>query len=74
MFRNQSNQKATQNKKFKTICRPLLQKVAVVLYFVRNLNSFLNLVEQSVIFLQEYNFWFKVVSEFLENLILGEGD
>lgn len=74
MFRNQSNQKATQNKKFKTICRLLLQKVAVVLYFVRNLNSFLNLVEQSVIFLQEYNFWFKVVSEFLENLILGEGD
>ena len=44
MFRNQSNQKATQNKKFKTICRPLLQKVAVVLYFVGNLNSFLNFV------------------------------
>ena len=40
MFRNQSNQKATQNKKFKTIFRSLLQKVAVVLYFVGNFNSF----------------------------------
>ena len=44
MFRNQSNQKATQNKKFKTIGRPLLHKVTVVLYFVGNLNSFLNFV------------------------------